>query len=368
MRANSKSAQFIQQQKVNAMFALLPYFIILILISTFSSMSVGKKTQNHLVIYNWNNFMPEIVLNDFYEETGYTVKQVYYSSEKAARESILENRGKGMDLMVTSRYELNVLLNHSNIFAPVPYTELKNLRHLDPVWTKKSASVLDISVPWVWGTTGILYRKDLVELETITWMDLISPPSSSKGKVMMIPNMRDIFATALLALNESVNTHDEGVLLKAARLLQSQKDDLAAYQFLLSEIVSGKIHMSLSYSDDAAKFLSLNDTIAYVLPNNKTTVWLNSLAVFQSSQNKDIAFEFINFVNEPKRAAYIAEYLSTSSANKSATAYFSEEYLSKPSLNVPNNILTSAEMYKVLSPEMTSRYHAVYYNVLRPEF
>ncbi|MFT6269954.1 MAG: spermidine/putrescine transport system substrate-binding protein [Alphaproteobacteria bacterium] len=367
MKANAVSALLPQEQRARVLLASLPYIIILTLISTFSSVTIGKTTQNDLVIYNWEDFMPEAVLDDFYEATGYKVRQVYFTSEREARELILENRGKGMDLMVTSRYELNVLLNQTDIFAPIPYADLKNLLHLDPIWKIKSASVLDISVPWVWGTTGILYRKDLVELDTITWMDLMSPPLASKGKVMMIPSVRDVIATALLALNESINTNDEATILHAGKLLQSQKDEVAAYQFLVSEIVVGQIHMSLSYSSDAAEFLALDDNIAYVLPNDKTTVWLNSLAVFQSSDKKDIAFQFIDFVNEPKRAAYIAEYLATSSANKAATAYFSEEYLSEPSLNVPSNVLESAEMYEVLSPETTSKYNAIYYNVLRSE-
>lgn len=344
-----------------------PRILICVIISLFSSVSIGNTSSKELIIYNWDDYMPQSVIDEFYEQTGYKVRQLFFESEQVARELVIEKRGKGMDLMVISRAELNVLMNQKDIFAPIPYDELTNIRHLDPIWKTKSADIFHIGFPWLWGTTGILYRKDLVDIDTLSWMDLMSPPPQSKGKVIMIPAMRDLMSSALLAINESVNTNNDDILLKASELLQSQKDDVVGYKYITSELISGQAHMALSYSTDAVELLELDDNMAYVLPNTKTVVWLNNIAVFQSSPNKDIAFRFIDFLNEPRRAASIAEYLSSSSTNRSAAPFFSDEYLREPSLNVSRVVLETAEMYEALKPELTSKYNAIYYNTVRPE-
>lgn len=367
MVVNSKNKWVSRLFKGSGLLVLLPYVVASTLLTTLACWSVAAASEKDIVFYNWEDFMPQIVLDDFYAQTGHRVRQVYFDSEMEAREIILSERGKGMDLVLSSRYELQVLLEQEGIFAKVPYDELPNLQYIDPIWQKNTANINHISVPWVWGTSGILYRSDLVELENVTWMDLMSPPLSSKGKVMMSPSMRDIMAAALLASNSSINTSNEEAILQAGLLLQTQKNDVLGYQFLLSEIVSGEIHLAQSYSSDAAEFLALNENIAYVIPDGKAPVWLNNLAVFESSQHKEIAFAFINFVNDPARAAFIAEYLATSSANKAAARYFSEEYVNKTSLNVPLGLLEANEMFEVLAPKTISRYNAIYYNIVRPE-
>ncbi|WP_371193412.1 spermidine/putrescine ABC transporter substrate-binding protein [Glaciecola sp. SC05] len=312
--------------------------------------------------------MPQSVLDDFEAETGHAVRVIYYESEEDARELIVETRGKGMDLVVLSRQELSAISNQSDIFSIIPYQSLANLQYIDPIWKSKAANIFDVGVPWLWGTNGVLYRKDLVELDTVTWMDLMAPPPSLEGKVLMIPGMRDVMASAMLALGESINTADDDALHRAGKLLEAQKHKVFDYKYMASEIVSGQVHMALSYSSDAVEFLYMDDNIVYVLPENKTTIWLDNLAVFETSENKELAFRFIEFVNEPERAAYIADYLGASLVNTAATKFLSEEYLTEPSLNVPREILESAEMHEPFSPELTSKYNAIFYNALRPVF
>lgn len=358
-------SEAINKEPLQRVFLALLIALTFITISTFTHRVNANTGPKNLVIFNWDNYMPEFVLDEFYKQTGYKVKQIYYDSEKDARELVLAGRGQGMDLMVLSRYELSVLAKQKDIFAPIPYHNLKTIKHLDPIWETKSANVFKIGFPWLWGTNGVIYRKDLVDLDTITWMDLMIPPASSEGKIMMIPSMRDTMSAALMALNESINTHDPEVLLQAGKLLQAQAKIVHAYNYVTSELISGDTHMSQIYSSDAVEFLSLNENITYTLPNNLTSVWLNSIAVFEASQHKDIAFKFIDFINDPERAAKIAELLASSPSNKTAKQYLSDDYLNEPSLNISREVLESAEMFEVLPPAVVSQYNAVFYNAIR---
>lgn len=325
--------------------------------------------EKELVLYNWEDYMPEAVLDAFFQETGYRVTQVYYETDELKDELIYATQGKGMDLVIGSGFSFNRYAQRGNLLADIPLDAFPNRKHIAPRWLADSPKISNLSAPLLWGTLGIIYRKDLVTTPVTSWMSLLQPDEALKDKIIMIDDARDSMAAALMALNYSLNTSSVAQITEAGRLLKSQQPFVKAYRYISlnenSELLSGAVHMTLGYNGDALILKDLSDDIAYFVPEQGTELWVDHIGVFQHSDKKEAAFKFINFIHEPRRAAFIAEALSTASTNQAAEQFMSQEHLNNPLIYPPKSVIEKSEFLQELSPRATSMFNTIFINITR---
>ena len=331
-----------------------------------TSMTFAQQAEKELVLYNWEAFMPEQILDEFYQETGYKIRQVYYDSDELKDELIYTTNGQGMDLVIGSGYGFIQYMDKGGILAKVPIDQLPNIKHIDPIWLNKHPKIKDFALPIIWGTNGIIYRKDLVDHDVSSWMDLLQPKASLHNKIVMLDDVRDLMGAALLALGYSINSSNPKHILAAGKLLKSQKPYVKSYLYVGiavdSELLTGNVHMTYGYNGDAIILKEFNQNIEYVIPKEGTVLWSDHIAVLEVSKNKDMAFRFINFINEPKRAAFLAEEFGSASTNKSAEQFMSQAHLSNPLIYPPKELVEKSEFYEILSGRVTSMYNTAYNN------
>ena len=324
-----------------------------------------KKTQE-LVFLNWPDYMDQGLIKKFEKQQGCKVRQVYYETEEDQERQLSLTNGKGYDVVLVSMINGLSYLNR-NWLAPVDGASVPNIRHIDPAWGRLAPELMKHAVPFSWGTMGIAYRKDLVRGEVRSWKDLLTPQEGLRGRILMIKDLRDAMVPALKMLGYSVNSASMEELDAAEKVLLSQKPFVKKYSYPAldkkSQLVKGDIWMAMVYSGDAVTLQGLNKNIAFVFPEEGTSLWLDNLVVMESSSKKELAMAFINFLNEPENGAQLAGHIFQATPNLAAKKLLPPEHLRNTIIWPDEKTMAGAELYAPLPPRVQKRYNSIFLKV-----
>ena len=124
-------------------------------------------------------------------------------------------------------------------------------------------------------------------------------------------------------------------------------------------LVRGEARAAMVYSGDAMMVAEHNENIAYVVPEEGSNLWVDYLAVLKRSRQKQLAMDFINFLNEPENAAQLAQFVYYATPNREAEKRLPKEFLEDPVIYPDQNVLAKSEFYRELPPRVQKRYNAV---------
>ncbi len=350
---------------------LLAILLTFVAVSSQPVLAVEKtlpSPQRTLVLLNWSEYLDPELVAKFEQEYNAKLKEVYFESDDLRDDMLLDNDGRGYDLVMASGPAIDAY-QRRNWLAPLDLEQIPNFKHIDQHWVKAFPAAHSYAVPFFWGTTGIAYRSDLVSAPLTSWMDILQPDESLRGKIAMVESSRDLMTVALKALGYSANTADAGEIKAATKLLLAQKPYVKSYNYLaLSEesaLVSGDVVAALLFSGDALMVQEHNENIEYVLPKEGGNIWVDYLVVLQSSMNKDLAYAFINFINEPENAAQMAEYVYYATPNKAAEKLLPAEFLEDPVIYPAKEALSNSEFHNPLPPRATKKRNLAISKVLK---
>ena len=325
--------------------------LLLSLIASSFASPVLADDKRELVILNWSEYIDPELVKRFEQRHDVKISEIYYDSGAARDDLMVSTDGAGIDIVVVNGIAVDQY-QRAGWLTPMDERQVPNLRHILPRMRAAYPSTEDYAVPYFYGDVGIAYRKDLVKQPPTSWMDLFRPQEYLRGKISMTADVRDVFGPALKALGYSLNTTDPKEHADAAKLLREQKPYVKAYHYLTldeeSAIVTGDIAMALFYSGDAIMVSQYNDNIDYVAPIEGSYIWIDYLAVTERSANKPLAFDFINFLNEPKNAAQLAEYVYYATPNMAAKRLLSSDLLNNKIVYPPEENVSRSEFYREL--------------------
>ena len=347
---------------------MLKYFLFSIFLVLLSSPAISSDDDRTLRLYNWEDYMPQFVLDDFEKQTGYHVEQIYYASDELKEELIIRTGGKGMDLIMGASDGFMNYISQGGVISKFDPTLTPNLAHIDPSWNKYYPGLSDHAAPFLWGTLGIIYRKDLVKQHVSSWADILQPDESLHGKILMLQDRRILFTPALKLLGSSSNETKYENLQQAAELLNKQQPHVASYKYFdiseESELIVGSIWMALAYNGDALALRKYSDNIEYIVPKEGTFIWADYIAILEASTKKPAAHAFINYINSPEIAAKLAESLNYASPNLAANKLLSKEFLNDPLIYPPIEVINKSEVLLPIKGRTMSYYNNIYTNLL----
>ena len=255
-----------------------------------------------LYVYNWGDYIDEDILEEFEKEFNMTVVYDTFSTNEDLYVK-LKSGGSTYDVIFPSDYMLTRMLNE-NMLEKIDLSKIPNHRHIDE---SLMGTVYDpdneYSLPYMWGTIGILYNTTMVAEPVDSW-DALWDPRYAK-EILMLDSQRDSMAAALIKLGYSINTLDKQELAEAGELLKQQKPLVLAY--VVDEgkdkMVSGEAALALTWSGEAMYAISENDDLAYVIPKEGTNVWFDVMAIPKGAKNLEGALQFMDFLNRPEIAS-----------------------------------------------------------------
>jgi spermidine/putrescine transport system substrate-binding protein len=349
------------------------FAILFLLVAVLSQPALAAKKalpspQRTLVLLNWSDYLAPELVAKFEQAFNAKVSEIYFESDDIRDNMLLENEGRGYDLALVSGAAIDVYLKR-NWLAPLDLEQIPNFKYIDEHWLTAFPAAQGYAAPYSWGTMGIAYRSDLVTIPPTSWMDILKPEEAMRGKITMIESSRDLMTAALKAQGYSANSTDAGEIKAAEKLLLAQKPHVKSYSYLaLSEesaLVSGDVIAGMMYSGDAMMLQEYHDGIKYVLPEEGGNIWTDYLVVLENSRTKDLAFAFINFLNEPENAAQLAEFVYYATPNRAAEKLLSAEFRDNPVIYPGKDALAKSEFHNPLPPRAEKKRNLAISKVLK---
>ena len=266
--------------------------------------------EGELYYYNWADYVNPKTYPAFTKATGVKVKKAFYVSNEALLAK-LKGGARGYDLIVPTGYMVQILAQEK-LLQPINWSKLPTVRrNINPKFRRLPFDRTDRwSVAKDWGTTGFMYRTDLVKERPTTWRQFVDLTKTKYSKkVTVLDGIPEVIGSMLVMLGYSYNTDDRTALDRAKKELIELKPHLRSvtsteYKQLL---IAGKIVMALGWNGDGLA-VAAKKPAAYVVPREGGEFWVDSYAVPVGAENADAAHEWIDYVYGARQNALETAY------------------------------------------------------------
>ena len=307
----------------------------------------GGKSKVTLNVLNWGDYIDPDLLRQFEDETGISIKYTTMTSNEEMLVK-LASADNIYDVCFPSDYLIEKLAADDLLYQ-INKANIPNLSNIDPRFLDLSFDPGNTySVPYMWGTVGILYNKTMVTDPVDSWNILWDEKYA--GQILMYDSMRDTIGITLKKLGLDINTRNEADILAAQEALIAQKPLVRAYltDDIKMELINGSAAMGVVYSGDAVYCISENPDLAYVVPKEGSNVWFDNIIIPKTSKHTAEAEQFINFLCDAKVAAQNSDYIGFSTPNAAALKLMDPAYAADPTYNPPQDVLDRCQIFKDL--------------------
>lgn len=311
--------------------------------------SVGK-TGVELTVFNWYDYIDPDVIELFEQETGISVKYANFTTNEEMYTKLEAGAGT-YDVIFPSEYMIERMIAN-DMLEELDLDSMPNIQNLlSSLQVPSYDPGNKHSVPYMWGTLGILYNTEMVEEEITSWAVLFDEKYA--GNVIMMNSMRDTLGIALKYQGHSMNTRSEEELSAAKDLLIQQKQDKIECGYLLDEtkdkMVGGEAAIGIVYSGDAQYAIEKNENLRYVVPEEGSNIWVDGMCIPKGSKNKEAAEQFIDFMCRPDVAQMNFDYIYYCSPIQQVVDGLSEEDAAMDTLNPSEEIVSRCEFFNDVS-------------------
>ncbi len=272
-----------------------------------------------LVISNWADYMPEDLPQRFEEATGVQVTVANHATNEEIVAKLTAGGDSGIDVAFVSG-QFAQALGEFGVLAELDHEQIPNMTNLYPEATELAYDPGNtVSAPYAWGTTGLCYRSDLIDAPT-SWNDLLQPADDVSGKTTMLATERWLMLPAQKALGFSVNTTDADEMQQVKDLLTATKDTLLTYDdtTFYSRLVSGEAVLVEAWDGWCNYGIAEDPNIKFVVPEEGSDLWTDTMVVLDSSANKEAAHAFINFILDPEVHTWVVDNILYKVPNQAA--------------------------------------------------
>ena len=306
--------------------------------------SSDNAASTELNLYAWAGEVPDTVVAAFEKETGIKVTVDTFDSNETMI-SKLSAGGSGYDIVQPSQYAVQLLVGQE-LVAPIDYSKVTGMENIaesfiDPSFDPEN----EHSIPWVWGTTGLLYNETCTGKPITSWKSLADPAYA--GKVYLLDNMLAAYIVGLQVNGLSAATTDEADIEKATQTLIDMKPNLAGYNSTnYTELVAtGDACIAEAWGGaGVADVVANNPDVHYVLPTEGGTLWTDSFSIVADAPHSDAAYQWLNFTLKPEIAAMATNDGSLATPNTAAAEFITDQsVLSNTGVYAPDEQTVNSE-------------------------
>lgn len=316
-------------------------------------------------VYNWGEYISNgddgcmDVNKEFEELTGIKVNYTQFDTNESMYAK-LKSGSASYDIVIPSDYMISRMIQE-DMLKPLDFDLLPNFQYIDPHFVNPEYDPENLySVPYTWGTVGIIYNVDMLGFDPDSWSVLWD--NACAGEILMFSNSRDAMGVALMKLGYDINTTDPDELQEAADELKAQKPLVQAYVMdqIFDKMQGNEAMLAPYYAGDAMNMMAENESLRFVVPKEGSNWFADALCIPKvgGSQDPDrllAAHMYINFLNEPEVAAANIEYIMYSTPNLAAKALLDEDIQNNPIVYPDDELLETCQAFVNLDDE-TNRY------------
>ena len=345
--------------------------ILIIAVTAFSTLALtgcGSSSggeNGQVIVYNWGEYIDPEVIELFEEETGIHVTYDMFETNEEMY-PVIEAGAVCYDVVCPSDYMIQRMIEN-DLLAEINWDNIPNIKNIGQTYMDQSKAFdpeNKYSVPYCWGTVGILYNKTMVDEPIDSWSVLWDP--KYKDSILMQDSVRDAFGVTLKYLGYSLNSTDLDELNEAKNLLIKQKPLVQAYVVdqVRDKMIGNEAAIGVIYSGEAIYTQKENPNLEYVIPKEGSNIWIDSWVIPKNAEHKENAEKFINFLCRPDIALKNFEYITYSTPNEAARELIEDESIRNSKIAFPDaSELSGCETFKFLGDKNDAVYNELWREV-----
>lgn len=334
---------------------ILAAVLILLPLSSFAA-------KEKISVYNWGDYIDPDVIEQF--EAAYGIDVIYETFETNEDMYTKISKSKASyDVIFPSDYMVERMIREK-LVQPIHWENIPNASQVQERFLNLSYDPENAySIPYTWGTMGILYNTTMVSEKPSSWQTLWDEQYADS--ILMLNAPRDTLAITLKSLGYPLNSTDEAQLEEAKNALIEQSPLVLAYVVdeVKDKMIAGEAAVALVWSGDATYCMAENDELDYIIPEEGSNIFFDAMCIPANAKNVSGAEKFINYLCDPEIARQNFEYVGYAIPNQGAIDLLGEEYLTSPVSNPAQELLDKCEIFEYLG-ESTRVYDSLWTEVI----
>ncbi|GBD44418.1 Spermidine-binding periplasmic protein SpuE [bacterium HR40] len=331
-------------------------------IGSSSRLSVAAEEEKKVNVYNWDTYIGETTIEDFTAATGIEVRYDLFASNEELFAKLREGN-PGYDVIFPSNNYVERMIA-ADMLVALDHERIPNLAHIDPLFADPQFDRgRRYSVPYMWGTMGIGYRRSKVEPKS--WKVVFEPEESLRGRIAYLNDVT-VIQMALKYLGYSLNSRNPAEIDKAAELIIRAKPYVKAFAPDTGQdlLLSGEVDLVTEWNGDILQVMLEDEDLGYVVPEEGSILWEDTMCIPKGAPHPQNAHTFINYILTPEVHASIAEFIKYACPNRTALQYLPVEDRENPAIYPPREVLEKCEVTVYKGEEVESLYDRALTRVL----
>ncbi|QCT74551.1 ABC transporter substrate-binding protein [Macrococcoides canis] len=348
------------KQLLQLIFISLAVAVLLLFSSRFIDPPPSGGKGNVLYVYNWGEYIDPDLLKKFEKEKGIRVVLETFDSNEAMLAKI-KNGGTSYDIAVPSEYAIQKMKNEK-LLLPIDHNKIPNLKNINPDYMdlpfdKKN----EYSIPYFWGTVGILYNPDATKgIDFSSWDSLWD--KRLKNNVLIVDGAREALGLSLNSMGESLNETDPEKLHKAEQKLEKLAPNVKGVvaDEINTMMVQKEADVAVVWSGMGADIMTENENLDFVVPKEGSNLWFDNIVIPKTAQNVEGAHEFINFLLDAQNAKQNTEWVGYATPNDAALKLLDKETREDERFYPSKEVQKKLEVYEDLGYENIKKYNELF--------
>lgn len=322
--------------------------------------AVSARAEGELHIFNWGNYTSPEMIKKFEDKYKVKVTITDYDSNDTALAKVRQG-GTGFDIAMPSQSHIPIWIEEGLILETNP-GKMENAKNIAPEWANPDFDPgRKYSVPWQWGTVGIVVNTDVYKGPADSWGILFDPPAELKGKVNVVPEMSDVMYAAIKYNGGKLCETDKEILKKARDTLIKAKPNWVAMEYnTIEKMVSGDFAATDDWNGSALRQRLQKPSIKYFYPKEGVTYWSDNAVVLKEAKNVENAKLFLNFIMDPENAAMISAFARYANGIAGSDKFMPAEMKGANELEVPAEMKPKVEFIKLCDPATQEIYTKIW--------
>ena len=339
------------------------FLLITIIILSICGCGAGESNDNVVIVYNWGEYIDPDMLEQFEAETGIRVIYDEFETNETMYPKV-EAGAAEYDVVCPSDYMISKMIQN-DLLMELNFDHIPNAKNNIGMQYWQQSEGFDpenkYSVPYCWGTVGILYNRTMVDEPITSWAQLWD--EKYRDEILMQDSVRDAFMVAEKLYGYSMNTLDAQELLTVKNALIEQKPLVQAYVIdqVRDKMIGNEAAIGVIYSGEAIYTQYENSDLEYVIPAEGTNVWIDSWVIVKNAPHQENAEKFIDFMCRGDVALKNFEYITYSTPNDAAKALIEDEEIKNSPIAFPDlSQYNALETYTYLGEEGDTLYNELW--------